>query len=202
MGLMDQLGGMLGGGQGAGAGEGTGAGAGGMQQILGRFMGGGANFGDGRSDDHQHFNQMMGHASDDDLGAAFSHAARGVDPNAYREHVTPGASGTDPLGGLGRGGLGTIASALIGQLGGSGGGGMASMLGRIPGLSHSDPHQMSSGDVAALADYTRQNHPDAFGRAAAQVGRQDPGALQQLLGNKAMMMAAAAMASKFLGSRR
>jgi hypothetical protein len=201
MGLLDQLGGMMGGGQGTGAG----GGAGDVQQLLGRFMGGGANFGDAQSEDHGHFNQMMGHASDEDLGAAFSHAARGVDANDYREHVTPGAVGTDPLGGLGRGGLGTIASALMSHLGGggtSGGGGLAGLLGQIPGLSHTDPNRMSPNEVAALADYTRQNHPDAFGRAAAQVGRQDPGALQQLLGNKAMMMAAAAMASKFLGSRR
>ena len=194
MGLMDQLGGMLGGGSAGGGGD--------MQQVLGRFMGGGGNFNDPHSQDHQHFGQMMGHASDDDLSSAFSHAARGVDANEYRQHVTPGAGGTDPLGALGGGGLATVASALLGQMGGGGGGGLSSLLGRIPGLTHTDPKQMNPNEVAALADYTRQHHPDAFGRAAAQVGRQDPGMLQQLLGNKAMMAAAAAMASKFMGSRR
>ena len=176
------------------------------QQALGRMMGGGANFHDPRSGDHHAFGQMMGQASDDDLAGTFSHAARGMDAQSYRDHVTPGAGGTDPLGGLGQGGLGAIAGALLSNLGGGGsghgmGGGMASMLGRIPGLSNTDPNRMSSHDVAALADYTRQHHPDAFGRAAAQVGRKDPNLLQQLLGNPAMMSAAAALASKFMSRK-
>jgi hypothetical protein len=206
MGLMEQLGGMLGGG---GGGGGAGGGGANIQQVLGRFMGGGADFNNGQSQDHQHFGQMMGQASDDDLASTFSHAARGVDAREYRDHVTPGVGGTDPLGSLGGGGLGTIASALLGQMGGgqmgagqAGDGGMSSLLGRIPGLSHTDPNRMNAQEVAALADYTRQHHPDAFGRAATQVSRQDPGMLQQLLGNKAKMAAAAAMASKFLGGRR
>lgn len=190
MGLLDQLGGMLGGDP---------------QQAIGRMMGGGANFHDPQSGDHHAFGQMMGQASDDDLASTFSHAARGMDGQAYRDHVTPGVGGTDPLGRLGQGGLGAIAGALLSNLGGgqgqSSGGGMGSLVGRIPGLSQTDPNRMSSHDVPALADYTRQHHPDAFGRAAAQVGRKDPGVLQQLLGNPAMMSAAAALASKFMSKR-
>ena len=197
MGLLDQLGGMLGGEP---------------QQAIGRMMGGGGKPHDPQSGDHHAFGQMMGQASDDDLSSTFSHAARGMDGQAYRDHVTPGVGGTDPLGGLGQGGLGAIAGALLSNLGGSGqntgggmgggtGGGMASLLGRIPGLSQTDPNRTSSHDVAALADYTRQHHPDAFGRAAAQVGRKDPGLLQQLLGNPAMMSAAAALASKFMSRK-
>jgi hypothetical protein len=197
MGLMDQLGGMLG-----NAGGNTAGGAAGVQQLLGRFMGGGADFNDPQSQDRRHFEQMVGHASDDDLSSAFSQAARGVDANEYRDHVTPGVGGTDPLGALGGGGLGTIASALMGHLAGGGGANMAGLFGKIPGLSHTDPNRMTPHEVASLTDYTRQHHPDAFGRAAAQVGRQDPGMLQQLLGNKAMMTAAAAMASRFMGSNR
>ena len=200
MGLMEQLGGMMGGGSGSGA---SGAGGGGdLQQLLGRFMGGGANFQDPQSQDRRHFDQMLGHASDDDLSSAFSHAARGVDAREYRDHVTPGVGGTDPIGSLGGGGMGEIAGALMSHLAGGGGANMAGLVGKIPGLSHTDPNRMTPHEVASLADYTRQHHPDAFGRAAAQVGRKDPGMLQQLLGNKAMMAAAASMASKFLGGRR
>ncbi len=190
MGLLDNLGGMLGGAD--------------AQQILGKFTGGSADFSHGGTDDRRHFDNMLGQASDDDLHGAFSHAAQNVDPQAYREHVTPGAGGTDPLGGLGGGALGSIAGVLLSNLGGGsggGGGGLGALASKIPGLSHTDPNRMNSHEVAALADYTRQHHPDAFGRAAAQVGRQDPNLLQQLLGNKAMMTAAASLASKFLGSR-
>ena len=187
MGLLDQLGGMLGGGD--------------PQQALGRIMGGNANFNDPHSQDRTALHGMLGHASDDDLTSTFSHAARNMDGAAYRDHVTPGVGGTDPLGGLGQGGLGAIAGALLGNLGGRSGGGTGGLLGKIPGLSHTDPNRMSSQEVAALADYTRQHHPDAFGRAAAQVGRQDPNLLQQLMGNPAMMSAAMALASKFMSKR-
>ena len=199
MGLMEQLGGMLGGAGGNAAGGAGGAGGGAdVQQLLGRFMGGGANFNDPHSQDRSALHGVVGHASDDDLTNTFSHAARNMDGAAYRDHVTPGVGGTDPLGGLGQGGLGAIAGALRGNLGGGSGGGMAGLLGKVPGLSHTDPNRMSSQEVAALADYTRQHHPDAFGRAAAQVGRQDPNLLQQLMGNPAMMSAAMSLASKFM----
>jgi hypothetical protein len=55
--------------------------------------------------------------------------------------------------------------------------------------------------VASLADYPRQHHPEAFGRAAAQLGREEPGLLQQLLGHKLLLMAAAGLAGKFLPDR-
>src|SRR5688572_19965980 len=138
MGLFDPIGGMLGGGD--------------AQQALGRLMGGNANLHGPQSPDRSAFHGMMGQASEDDLSSTFSHAARNMDGAAYREHVTPGAGGTDPLGGLGQGGLGAIAGALLGSLGGGNatGGGMGSLLGRIPGLGQTDPNRMSSHDVAAL----------------------------------------------------
>ncbi len=60
---------------------------------------------------------------------------------------------------------------------------------------------MSPPEVASLADYLRQHHPEAFGRAAAQLGREEPGLLQQLLGNKLLLHAAAGLAGTFLADR-
>jgi hypothetical protein len=60
---------------------------------------------------------------------------------------------------------------------------------------------MSPSEVASLADYLRQYHPDAFGRAAAQVGREEPGLLPQLLGHKFLLHAAAGLAGTFLADR-
>jgi hypothetical protein len=36
----------------------------------------------------------------------------------------------------------------------------------VPGLHTADPQWMSPQEVAGLADYLRQHHPEAFGRAA------------------------------------
>jgi hypothetical protein len=56
-------------------------------------------------------------------------------------------------------------------------------------------------EVASLAAYLRQHHPEAFGPAAAQLGREEPGLLQQLLGNKFLLLAAAGLAGRFLADR-
>src|SRR3712207_6587144 len=101
MGLLDQLGGMLNNNQGGGGG-----GQPDLSALLGRFTGGNANLHDPQSDDAQHFGRMVQGAHPDDLSSAFGHAARQVDEHEYRQHVTPGAGGTDPLGGLSGGGLG------------------------------------------------------------------------------------------------
>jgi hypothetical protein len=47
----------------------------------------------------------------------------------------------------------------------------------------------------------RQHHPEAFGRTAAELAQQEPGLLQRLLGNKALMLTAAGLAAKFLANR-
>ena len=47
-----------------------------------------------------------------------------------------------------------------------------------------------------------RHRPEAFGRAAVQLGREEPGLLQKVLGDNALMLAAAGLAAKFLGGRR
>jgi hypothetical protein len=132
------------------------------------------------------------------LQDAFTQAAQQVPADEYREHIMPGLGGTDPLGSLARGALPVIAGALInaylnsrrapsgapttggapfptGPTSGTGGmGGLGDLINMLPGLQTTNPQQMSPNDVAILADYLRQHHPDAFGKAATDVGRQDP----------------------------
>ena len=170
---------------------------GGPQQVE-RIANRQANFDDPNSRDYQHWNELVGAAPPEYIQDSVTHAARQVDPREYYEHVTPGVRGTDPLGGVGQGGLAALAGSLLGNLGL--GGRQAQQV--IPGLRTTDPNRMSPQEVAALAQYMQQHHPEAFGRAAAQVGQQDPGLLQQLLGNKALMLAAAGLAAKYLASRR
>ena len=183
MGLLDQMGGMLNG-QGG-------------QELLRRMAGGRANLSDPNSSDAQGMHQMIGGANRDELAASLTHAAQQMSPQEYHDHITPGVGGSDPLGGLGGGQLSTIASALLNHLGASGSG-LGSLLGRIPGLHTAGPNRMDASQVAALAHFARQHHPDAFGRAAAEVGQRQPALLQRLLGHKAFAAAAAGLASRFM----
>ena len=173
-------------------------------QPLQRMENGQANLHDPSSPDSQALNQVVRSAPADVTQEAFAQAAQQVNPQAYQEHITPGAGGTDPLGMLDRGSLGTIAGTLLNSLQRSQGGG-AGALGQlqqvIPGLNVNNPQQMSPAVVAELANYMRQNQPEAFGQAASQIGQQQPDLLHSLLGNKALMIGAALLGAKILQSR-
>ncbi|MGH2368048.1 MAG: hypothetical protein ACRDI2_07605 [Chloroflexota bacterium] len=173
---------------------------GGSEQVE-RFASGRANFDDPNSGDLQHWNELAGASSPEDLQDAIGQAARQVDPQEYQEHITPGPRGTDPLGSLGQGALTTLAGSLIGNLLG-GGIDRQQLPQMVPGLQTTDPNQMSPQEVASLADWTRRNRPDEFARAAAQANQQEPGLLEKVLGNKALVAAAAGLAAKYLASRR
>ncbi|HEY2588039.1 MAG TPA: hypothetical protein VGI81_20015 [Tepidisphaeraceae bacterium] len=154
---------------------------------------------EGGAPSQQQLQEMLGHMDPQHLQQIFSQAAQQMNPQEYAQHVAPGAGGTDPLGSLGSGGLRTVATTLLQHLGGSaGGGGIGAMLSHIPGLQTTDPNQMNSSDVAKIAQYAQQNHPDAFGRAAAQIGQQQPGLLPSFIGNAGLAIGAAALASHFM----
>jgi hypothetical protein len=184
MGFLDQITGLLGG-----------------HEPLERLARGQANFDDPQSPDFEHWNQLVGAAPPEYVHEATAQAVQQVNPQEYYEHITPGVRGTDPLGDLSGGALGRLASHLLGAFTGSSGAGMPQSLQQVPGLRTTDPQQMSPQEVASLANYLRQYHPEAFGRAAAQVGQQEPGLLQRLLGHKVLMLAAAGLAAKFLADR-
>ena len=189
------------------------------QQTLDRWAQGQARFDEPQSRELDRWNELMGAAPPQLTQEAFEQAARQVDDTEYREHITPGARGTDPLGMLDRGALGSIAGTLLTQLiqsrmgggqasrmgpmtGGAGGGGGAGgpdITDLIPGMRTNDPRQMTPEEVARMADYLRRHHPDAFGKAASEIGQRQPSLLEALLGNKALMMGAAVLGAKILG---
>lgn len=165
-----------------------------------RMAGGQGDFQNPDSPDMQRMHAMLSRTDPQQSQQAFAQAAQQMDPQEYAQHITPGMGGTNPLGGLGAGGLGTIASTLMQHL--TGGGMAGGLLSRIPGLSTTDPRQMDANQVAALARYTQQNHPDIFGRAAAQIGQQQPDLLHSFLGKAGLAIGAAALASHFMGGSR
>ena len=68
----------------------------------------------------------------------------------------------------------------------------------VPGVQKTDPKQMSADEVAAMARYAQQNHPEAFGKAATQISQQQPALLHSFLGKAALAVAAAGLASHFI----
>ena len=122
-------------------------------------------------------------------------------PQDYSNHITPGVGGTNPLGGLGSGVLGSLAGSLMGHLmGGQGNSpGMANQM----GTQTTDPQQMNEQGVSKMAQYAHQHNPGALATTAAQY-QNKPDVVQAVLGNKALTialggLAAAAMAGKLPG---
>jgi pyridoxal biosynthesis lyase PdxS len=180
MGLLQEIGALAGGG------------------TLERLASGQGNFQDPASPDQQNLHNMIGRAEPGQLQQVFSQAATQMNPQEYATHITSGAGGTNPLGALGGGGLATIASALMSHLTGSGGLSAGSLLSKIPGLQTTDPNQMDANQVASVAQYTQQNHPDIFGRVASQIGQQQPSLLNSFVGKAGLALGAAALASHFI----
>ena len=181
MGLLDEITSALGGG--------------GQQQVQ-QMAAGQGNFADPASPDHAGLAAMLQHVPPGVLSQVMSQVAGGMSPQAYAAHVTPGVNGTNPLGGLESAALGMVASTLMSKL--TGGGVSAA---NIPGIGSTNPSQMNPGQVAQVAQYAQQNHPDLFGQAAAQIGQQQPGVLGALLGHAGLSQGAAALASHFLQGR-
>ncbi len=119
----------------------------------------------------------------------------------YRDHITPGVGGTNPLGSLGNGMLGSLAGSLLGHLAGNQGN-VQSMANQM-GVQTTDPQQMNEQDVSQMAQYAHQHNPGALATTAAQY-QNKPDVVQAVLGNKALTvalggLAAAAMAGKLPG---
>jgi hypothetical protein len=186
--------------------------------FLQRLAGG--NMDPAQATDERDMGQFIGGVPQDAFQQHAADAMSRVDPQEYQNHVTPGVGGTNPLGGLGKGLLGSVAGSLLGnmlgsQLGGAGSlvgslagsvvggqaaqggiGGLASML----GLRHTDPQQMDENDVARLATHAQQNNPGALAATAAQFQDQ-PNVLQGLLGNKGLLLAGAGLAAAAMGGK-
>jgi hypothetical protein len=168
---------------------------------LKRLSAGKGNFDEPDSADQESLQEMFKNIDPKKLEQILGQSAQQIDPEEYSNHVTPGVGGTDPLGNLGAGGLGAIASALSTRLKEAGAGG-PSPIDKVPGLQTTDPRKMNANDVAAVARYTQQNHPEAFGKAATEIGQKQPSLLSGFLGKAALGVVAAALASHFIKTRK
>ena len=148
--------------------------------------------------DYQEWDQMVGAAPPDQFGQAVSNAVQQVSPQDYYQHSQPGVGGTDPFGSLQPEQRTSLAGSLLGSLFNRGLG--QQQITQGTGLGTLDPSRMPPQDLAALAQWMQQNHPEALGATAAQY-QQQPGILSSLLSNKALLMAAATLGAKYLADR-
>jgi hypothetical protein len=169
-----------------------------------RLSTGQANFEDPNSPDQHRLQEMIKNIDPNHLQKIFAKTAEKVHPHEYSNHVTPGVGGTNPLGELNSGALGSIAAALVNRLKnvGSGSGANDSPLDKVPGLRTTDPTQMKADDVAAVARYTQQNHPEVFGQAATEIAQKEPALLQSFLGKAGLRLGVAALASHLIKTNR
>jgi hypothetical protein len=151
-----------------------------------------------QAQDYQEWDQMVGAAPPEQFGRATYDAVRQVDSQDYYRHTQPGVDGTDPFGSLQPQQRSGLAESLLGALFNRGLG--RQQIAQDAGLGTLDPSRMSPGDLAALSQWAQQNYPQAFGYTAAQYQKQ-PDILSSLLGNKALMAAAAALGAKYLADR-
>ena len=112
----------------------------GLLNEIGSLMGNSQPQGDAATGapDPQTFQNMVSNAHPGILSQVFSHVAQQMNPQDYASHMSPSNGGGNPLSSLGSGGLGTIASALLGKLTSGGGYNSGSLLSRIPGLRTTD----------------------------------------------------------------
>ena len=141
------------------------------------------------------WNQMVGAAPREKFQGAATQAVRQLNPQEYYDHTQSGVGDTDPLGSLASGQRAGLAQTLIGALLGQGLG--QSEISRAAGLSNLDPQQMTPHELAGLAQYMQREQPDALAQAAAD-NQNEPGLLESLLGNKALLALAAGLGAKML----
>lgn len=142
----------------------------------------------------QEWNQVIS-APQDHVQQAATTAVQQVPAQEYYAHTQPGVSGTDPFGALSGAMRTGLIQNLLGALFKLGVG--QQQVTQATGVSTLDPSQMSPQDLAALAQWLQQNHPEVLGQVAQQYQKQ-PDVLQSLLGNKALMLLAAGLGAKWM----
>jgi hypothetical protein len=139
--------------------------------------------------------QVLGSVSGAQLGSAVTQAVQQVPAEEYAQHTDPGAGGTDPFGALGGGQLASLAGTILSALAAKGV--SKSEVAQQTGTGPINPSQISPEQMAAITQWVQQNHPEVLGQTA-QKYQEQPDVLHSLLGNKALMAAAAVLGAKYM----
>jgi hypothetical protein len=166
-----------------------------VSTVFERLAQGPAN---GQAADFRDWNEMVGAAPRGQFRRQATEAVQQLDPQEYYRHTQPGVDGTDPLGELAPRQRTGLAQTILSRLRRAGVD--PEQVSRDAGVRTVDPRQMSPAELAAVAQWMQRNHPEVLGQAAAQYQDQ-PDLLSRLLGNKALLAAAAGLAANFLADR-
>ncbi len=148
--------------------------------------------------DVQDWNQMVGSVPPQQFAQASAQAFQQVDPQEYANHVQPGIGGTNPIGNLIPQQQSSLAQGLLGALFNRGVN--QQQITQGAGVSTLNPSQMSPSELASLAQWMQQNHPQALGQAASQFQSQ-PDILSSLMGNKGLLALGASLGAAYLANR-
>jgi hypothetical protein len=144
------------------------------------------------------WNPAMANVPPEQFAQAAHQAFQQMDPQEYANHAQLGGGGANPFGNLPQPQQSGIAQTLLSTLFGRGVNQQQVQQGA--GLSTLNPSQMSPQELAALAQWMQQNHPQALGQAAAQFQSQ-PDILSSLMGNKGLMAVGALLGAGYLAHR-
>jgi len=142
--------------------------------------------------------QVLGSVPPQQLGGAVTQAIQQVPAGEYAQHTEPGTGGTDPFGALGGGQLAGLASTILSALASKGI--SATQVSQQTGTGPVTGGQITPEQMAAIAQWVQQNHPEVLGKVA-QHYQQQPDILHSLLGNKALMATAALLGAKYMSDR-
>jgi len=148
--------------------------------------------------DHQDWNQVTNSVPPPRFAQASEQALQQVSSQDYYDHTQPGVGGTNPFGDMQPAQRTGIAETLLGML--SGRGITQQQVGQQTGLGPVDPRNMSPEQLAALAQWMHQNHPDVLAQAATQYQSQ-PDVISRLMGNKALLALGAVLGASILSNR-
>jgi len=148
--------------------------------------------------DYQSWNQNVGSVPQPQFTHAATQAFQQVNPQDYYGHTQPGVAGTDPFGSLPQPQQQGLAQTLLNALFNRGVN--QQQVAQGAGINNFDPSRMSPQELASLAQWMQQNHPEALGQAAAQYQNQ-PDILSSLMGNKALLALGATLGAAFLANR-
>jgi len=134
--------------------------------------------------DYENWRRTFGPMPAEQFATLVTDALHAVSPMEYAHHVLRADDGTNPLAILGPTQLAGLGASFIQALRAHGVDEQRAV--DATGIPSINAHELSAHDLAELAFWMRQNHPDALGRAAADF-RDQPEVLSALLGTKALL---------------
>jgi hypothetical protein len=133
-------------------------------------------------------NEALARVPQGRLREAVTNAIKRVPSEEFYAHTEPAVNGTDPFGSLAKADLTRVVASVLGVL--TSKGVTPAQVAQRTGAATSDPKYVTSDDMARIAQWLQQEHPDVIGQVAEQY-QANPKILQVLLGNKALATAVA-----------